>query len=128
MWCNGVISYVLLKYNTGQKFGIIMIFFKCFQRSLFCSPRLLLFGQKYSKNFNIIKYYYSFKGLLCEYMLKCNLFLWSKLNFQHHYSSLQCPHVSSEIILIYYMISDYFQCWKLLCCPIFLRKHSKVWG
>ncbi len=23
-------------------------------------------------------------------MLKCNLFLWSKLNFQHHSSSLQC--------------------------------------
>ena len=24
---------------------------------------------------------------LFEYILKCNLFLWSKLNFQHHYSS-----------------------------------------
>ncbi len=27
---------------------------------------------------------------LFEYILKCNLFLWSKLNFQYHYSSLQC--------------------------------------
>ncbi len=27
---------------------------------------------------------------LCEYIVKCNLFLWSKLYFQHHYSSLQC--------------------------------------
>ncbi len=27
---------------------------------------------------------------LCEYIIKCNLFLWSKLYFQHHYSSLQC--------------------------------------
>ncbi len=24
------------------------------------------------------------------YIVKCNLFLWSKLNFQHHYPSLQC--------------------------------------
>ncbi len=34
---------------------------------------------------------------LCEYLLNCNLFLWSKLYFQHHYFSLQW---SSEIILI----------------------------
>ncbi len=27
---------------------------------------------------------------LCEYLLNCNVFLWSKLHFQHHYSSLQC--------------------------------------
>ncbi len=27
---------------------------------------------------------------LCEYVLNCILFLWSKLYFQHHYSSLQC--------------------------------------
>ncbi len=27
---------------------------------------------------------------LFEYILKYNLFLWSKLNFQQHYSSLQC--------------------------------------
>ncbi len=27
---------------------------------------------------------------LWEYIVKCNLFLWSKLNFQHYYSSLQC--------------------------------------
>ncbi len=27
---------------------------------------------------------------LFEYIFKGNLFLWSNLNFQHHYSSLQC--------------------------------------
>ncbi len=32
--------------------------------------------------------------IFCVNMLNCNLFLWSKLNFQHHYSSLP------EIILI----------------------------
>ncbi len=36
----------------GQKFRIIKIFFILF--SLFCSPRLNLFDQKYSK---IVKYY-----------------------------------------------------------------------
>ncbi len=29
-------------------------------------------------------------SFLCECMLNCNLFLWSKLYFQHHYCSLQC--------------------------------------
>jgi len=27
-------------------------------------------------------------GFIFEYILKSNLFLWSKLNFQHYYSSL----------------------------------------
>ncbi len=75
-------------FTTIQSFGQIKIFY-VFQRSLFCSPRLHLLDQKYSKNFkNIITI---LKQLfLCEYMLNCHLFLWSKLYFQHHYSSLQC--------------------------------------
>ncbi len=33
-----------------------------------------------------VKYYYNLKSLVSkQYILKCNLFLWSK----HHYSSLQ---------------------------------------
>ncbi len=28
-----------------------------FERSLFCSPRLHLFDQKYNKNGNVVKYY-----------------------------------------------------------------------
>ncbi len=40
------------------------------------------------------------KITLSEYILKCNLFLWSKLNFQHHYSSLQSQTIPPEIILI----------------------------
>ncbi len=35
-----------------------------------------------------------------EYILKCNLFLWSKMYFQHHYSSLQC-HMILQISLSY---------------------------
>ncbi len=32
-----------------------------FLKSLFCSPRLCLFDQKYSKNSNIVKYLYDLK-------------------------------------------------------------------
>ncbi len=53
-------------------------------KSLFCSPGLHVFAQKYSK---IVKYYYNLSScFLCEYLLKYNL---SKLYFQHH-CSLQC--------------------------------------
>ncbi len=59
-------------------------------------------------------------------MLKCNLFLWLKLNFQHHYSSLQCHMIfrnhSNMLICCSRNISDYYQCWKQLCCTIFLWK------
>ncbi len=78
---------------------------------------------KYSKNCEIYQFNNCF---LCEYMLKCNWFLWSKLNFQHHYSSLQCHMIfrnhSNMLICCSRNISDYYQCWKQLCCPIFLWK------
>jgi len=34
--------------------------FSVFERSLICSPRLHLFAKKYSKNSNIMKYYYNY--------------------------------------------------------------------
>ncbi len=59
-------------------------------------------------------------------MLNCNLFLWSKLYFQHHYSSLQCHMIfrnhNNMLICCSRNISDYYQCWKQLCCSIFLWK------
>ncbi len=65
-------------------------------RSLFCSQRLHLFDQKHCKNYTILKYYYHFKNVffVCEYIIKCNLFLWCKADFSE--SLFQ----SSEIILI----------------------------
>jgi len=71
--------------------GVSKIFLNVFERSPICSPRLHLFDQKYSKNSIIVKYYYNLKQLfsILIYFLKCHLFL-AKLNFQHHYSSLQC--------------------------------------
>ncbi len=61
-----------------------------FERSLFCSRRLHLFDQKYSKYYEIILQFKIAVADLCEYLLNCNVFLWSKLNLHHHYSSLQC--------------------------------------
>jgi len=49
-----------------------------------------------------------------------------QLYFQHHYSSLQCHMIfrNHYNILIYCSrnISDDYQCWKQLCCFIFLYK------
>ncbi len=77
-----------------QKFGVSKML-KCF-----CSSRLHLFDKKTVKTailWNIIDI--SNNCFLFEYILNSNLFLWSKLYFQNHYSSLQC-HMISEIILI----------------------------
>ncbi len=47
-----------------------------------------------------------------------------KFDFQHHYSSLQCHMIfrnhSNMLICCSRNISDYYQCWKQLCCFIFL--------
>ncbi len=74
------------------------------------------------------KYYCHLKQLFS--MLKCNLFLWSKLYFQHHYSSLQCHMIfrnhNNMLICCSRNISDYYQCWKQLCCTIFLWKQKYI--
>ncbi len=72
-----------------------------------------------------VKYYYNLKSLfLCEYLLNCNLFLWSKLNFQHHYSSLQCHMIfrnnSNMLICCSRNISDYYQMLKTVMLNIFV--------
>ncbi len=50
----------------------------------------------------------------------------AQLYFQHHYSSLQCHMIfrnySNMLICCSRTISDYYQCWKQLCCFIFLWK------
>ncbi len=59
-------------------------------------------------------------------MSNCNLLLWSKLNFQHHYSSLQCHMIFSNhsniLICCTRNIYDYYQCWKQVRWPIVLWK------
>jgi len=66
-------------HYTGQTFGIISVFY-VFERSLLRSPR-----QKFSKIIEIqitILNRHIFKNVIYS----CD----AKLNFQHHYSSLQC--------------------------------------
>ncbi len=69
---------------------------------------------------NIITMYN--KCFLCEYIVKCNLFLWCKAEF----SSLQCHMIfrnhSNMLICCSKNISLYYQCWKQLCCFVFLWK------
>ncbi len=59
-------------------------------------------------------------------MSNCNLLLWSKLNFQHHYSSLQCHVIfsnhSNMLICCTRNIYDYYQCWKQVRWSIVLWK------
>ncbi len=65
-------------------FVVNTIFLNVFERSLLCSPTVHLFDQKYRKKvifWNIIRILNNY--FLFEYILKCNLLLWCKLNFQH---------------------------------------------
>ncbi len=69
-------------------------FFNVFERSLFCSIKLVLFDQKYS---NIVKYYYNLnKGFLFEY----NVLLWWESWIFSIITPVLVSHDPSEIILI----------------------------
>ncbi len=85
-----------------------------FESSLWCLPRWHAFDQKYTKtvilwNIYIIQKY----SFLFEYILKCNLFLWSKLNFQHNFSCLQCHMIFRNHSNMLNCCSKYF---LLLSC------------
>ncbi len=45
-----------MQYTIIQKIGVIKLF-QWFERSLYCSARLYLLDQIYSKSNNIMKYY-----------------------------------------------------------------------
>ncbi len=60
---------------------------------------------------------------LFEYNLTCNWLLWSKLNFQHHYTVFSVTWSFSNnyniLICCSRNISYYYhQCWKQMCCLI----------
>ncbi len=66
---------------------------------------------------NMLKYYYN--SFLCEYVLKCNLFLWLNLYFQHHYCSLQCHmifrnHNNMKHFWLLSMLKTVIFLWKLM--------------
>ncbi len=68
-----------------------------------------------------VKHYYNLKQLFSIWTVI--YFCDTQLYFQHHYSSLQCHMIfrNHNNMLIYCSrhISDYYQCWKQLCCTIF---------
>ncbi len=88
------VSYCIFVVVLGHGY-----FYKCLGLVRFCTflkKSLQLFNSVCIQSKHTVKTIYLF-----EYMFKCNLFLWSKLNFQHHYSSLQSvSHGPLEIILI----------------------------
>ncbi len=77
------------KYTNSQKFlnGKIFNVFKEFSSAHQACIYLIKNTAKAVTLWNILTI--KNNSFLFEYILKCNLFLWSKLNFQHHYSSLQ---------------------------------------
>ncbi len=49
-----------------------------------------------------MKYYYNLKWIVWQHYLKCNLFLWSKLNFSASLLRFSVSHDPSQILLIYW--------------------------
>ncbi len=54
-------------FTKVQTFELGKIFLNVPQTSILCSPMLHIFDQKYSKNSNIVKYYYNVKELFSEF-------------------------------------------------------------
>ncbi len=99
-------------YSTVRKLGSVNFFFILLKSF---APRLHLLDQKYSvisksvilENILTIQN----NSFIFKYILKCYVFLWSKLNFQHHYSISFRNH-SDMMICCSRNISDYYQCWN----------------
>ncbi len=81
-------SFYLLVKPHIQPFKSLRLvsFFYCFWKKNLMRTMSAFVGWK--NPVKIMKYYNN--CFISEYIVKCNLFLWSKLNFQHHYSSVQC--------------------------------------
>ncbi len=94
-------------YIIIQMFWVNKIFILFFKRSLLCSLSLHFFDLKYHENSNVVKYYYNLKRLFSILIFFKMQFIpvMAKLNFQHHYSSLNCHFWSiywQNKILIYF--------------------------
>ncbi len=69
----------------------------------------------FNENFEILLHF-KITIFLWECIVKCNLFLWSKLNFQHHYSSIQCHMILQKLKnLNYSILIHYFNFWMIVC-------------
>ncbi len=106
-------SKIIVLHTTQYQFGLIL-FYNTFLQAFIWS--------EYSKNCVILL---QFKiAVLYMNLLKCNWLLWCAAEFSA--SLLQCHMIfrnhSNMMICCPRNISDYYQCWKQMCCPIFLWK------
>ncbi len=103
--CNSILLLYTTLYTTVQKF-VDSKFFLLKEVSYVDHARLHLFDQKYSKSSDIVKYYYN----VIFFLKWWQCWISSRLLLQ--------SYDPSEIIII----SNYYQCWKQLCCLTFLWK------
>ncbi len=69
-----------------------------------------------------MKKYYTLKYcLLVECIVKCHLFLWCKLNFQHHFSSLQCHMILQKSFYVYLLLKKHFWLLSMLKTVVLLN-------
>ncbi len=131
----GHIYFCSLLYNRGN-FKAVSRYIRVFMLLLFINVKVLFLRGFWVSSAHQCCIYW-IKNIIailnncfrCESLLHCNLFLWSKLNFQHYYCSLQCHIIFRNLSI---SISDYNQYWKQLCCPICCRKYClnkyyKIW-
>ncbi len=106
----------ILLQNTIQMFGVRMIF-----KTLLLNKPAFIWSKI---QWNIITVQNNFSVWIY-------LFLWSKLYFQHHYSSLQCHMIFRNhynmLICCWRNISDYYQCWNGIFWRTFKRK-TFIWN
>ncbi len=81
-----------IEYMSVVLFCYILDVMLCY---VWKKKKMLITKNKNKKYSNSVKYFYNLEELffIWIYIVKCNVLLWSNLNFQHHYSSLQCHMV-----------------------------------
>ncbi len=75
-------------YKTLQ-YNIYIIYITFIKYLLFTKPAFIWSKIQQKQQYCEI-FYTKNNFFLFEHIWQCNWFLWSKLNFQHHYSTLQC--------------------------------------
>ncbi len=123
---NTLISHNTLKIIITLKGLGTLRFFYVFKRRF--SPSLHLCDQKYSKNSNIVKYYYNLKELFSisiyiflNVIYSCDV----KLYFQHHFFSFQCHMIFRNHSNMMICCSRNISYVKIrFCCLIFYHQDS----
>ncbi len=97
--------------------SVCIYLIKHYHSKLFCSPRLHLFDQNTVKT---VKYYYNLKQLLSVWIYCKMHFI--PVNFPVFSVTWSMRNHSNMLICCSRNISDNYQCWRQLCCFIFLWK------